>query len=423
METWHLRQPNTRLAVVFGDEFVADEILARLPARCAARCTVLSKRFRQLLTSLHFWLRHQRLGTPPELPHVACLHRHEFGMAFEFHVVGPTFAMKHTIDAECCSYAGTCNGLVLVSSVSYGAQGQSSIEGVVFNPATREEARLSLALPHLQNKDVECRILGFGYGTSSKVYKALIREVDIDEGCTRLMVVSLDSSDCQEPRTVFSCDDDMLCRHSLHMGDGKVYFLFTGEEGREVDNWETTSVLAFDVDNEVAASIPLPEGHDISEFMMLKVRGRPCIYEQKGQDTMIWLLTTDHRWEQLYILVNESSQWGDYFAGAWDCGGGLLLAVFGISGAYLYNLDEVAVVDEKEGGNKLAALSSRTIEYEWPEQFKGIWFGEPFNLLDYHLTLVSPASIVGDVALSGLSRECVVREHELDETFLEMTQK
>ena len=41
---------------VFGDDFVADEILARLPADCAARCTVLSKRFRKLLTRPHFWL-------------------------------------------------------------------------------------------------------------------------------------------------------------------------------------------------------------------------------------------------------------------------------------------------------------------------------------------------------------------------------
>jgi hypothetical protein len=44
--------------VVLGDEFMADEILARLPTRCAVRCTMLSKRFRQLLASPHFWLRH-----------------------------------------------------------------------------------------------------------------------------------------------------------------------------------------------------------------------------------------------------------------------------------------------------------------------------------------------------------------------------
>ncbi|KAM0842936.1 hypothetical protein ACQ4PT_058044 [Festuca glaucescens] len=63
-------------AIVFGDEFVADEILARLPFRCASRCTALSKRFQQLLVGPHFWFRHRRLGAPPELPHIARLYRH-----------------------------------------------------------------------------------------------------------------------------------------------------------------------------------------------------------------------------------------------------------------------------------------------------------------------------------------------------------
>ncbi|KAM0880229.1 hypothetical protein ACQ4PT_033693 [Festuca glaucescens] len=417
-------------AVVLGDEFVADEILARLPARYAARCTVLSKRFRQLLVGPHFWRRHQLLGPPPEPPHVARLYRYDFGLGFEFHVVGPAFAMKHTVDAARCSYAGTCNGLILVSGVSSGDQGQFSVEGVVFNPATREEARLSLPLPEPRNKHVERSIMGFGYGPSTKVYKALIREVDFDGDCTRLMVVSLDG---QEPRTVFSSDHDMLCRHSLHTADGKVYFLiFTmyltfDERQPHVENWETTSVLAFDVDNEAVTSIAVPEGQrkHISDFMMLEIHGRPCIYMQKDEGVVIWLLTTDHRWEQLYVLVNESSQRDDdYFAGAWDCGGGHLLAVFKISGAYMYNLHAAGVEDDDEGGKRLAAVSSMPIEYEWPEQFNGIWFAEPSSLFDYRPTLVSPVSIVSDAAnLSGRPREGVVRKQTLGDMFLEMTQK
>jgi hypothetical protein len=383
---------------------------------------VLSKRFRQLIATSHFWLRHRRLGAPPDLPHVARLYRHEDGKACEFHVAGPAFAMMHTVDTDRCWYASTCDGLVLVSSLSYG---KSSVEGVVFNPATREEARLSLPLPY--DKGVGRIIIGFGYAPSSKVYKALIRELHNDGD--RLMVVPLDG---QEPRIVFSSDhQDLLCRHTLHMGDGKLYFLiytvyFTGEEGYQEDIWETTSVLAFDFDDEVATTIALPEGHDISEYMMLEVRGRPCIYKQKCHDTLIWLLTPDHRWEQLCILVKEGSSpsQGDYFAGAWDCGGGLLLAVFKLSGAYLYNLHEAAAEVQESGSKRLAALSSLAIEYEWPEQFKnGVWFGEPRNLLDYRPTLISPASIVGDAAYLSRRppRERVVGKHELDELFLDMT--
>ncbi|CAM0947884.1 unnamed protein product [Alopecurus aequalis] len=350
-------------------------------------------------------------------------------MGFEFHVVGPGFAMKHTVDADHCSYAGTCNGLVLVSRDSFSFKGQSSVEGIVFNPGTKEEARVSLPLPHPQKENVWCRIFGFGYGPSSKVYKALIRESG--NGGTRLMVVSMDGGGGEEPRTVFSCDDEMLCRHSLHTGDGKVYFLiFTiyyigGEERYEVEDFVVTMVLAFDVDDEVATSIAVPEGEerDISDFMMLEVRGRPCIYKQKGQYTVIWLLTPDHRWEQLYILVNGNSQPDDYFAGAWDCGGDLLFALFKISGAYLYNLREAAVEDKEGSGSRLAALSSLTIEYERPEQFNGTWFGESSNLLDYRPTLISPASIVGDVALSDRPPGCIVRKHELGGMFVEMTQK
>ena len=155
------------------------------------------------------------------------------------------------------------------------------------------------------------------------------------------MVLTLDGSDGQEPRKVLSCRNGFPYTHSLHTGDGKVYFLifdiyFTDveghEEGHQVIKQEATSVLAFDVDDEVATSIAMPQGSkDISLYMMLQIRGRPCIYERRGQDTVIWLLTPDHRWEQLYILVKESSPRSDYLVGAWDIGGGLLFAMFRIN--------------------------------------------------------------------------------------------
>jgi hypothetical protein len=73
------------------------------------------------------------------------------------------------------------------------------------------------------------------------------------------------------------------------------------------------------------------------------------------------------------------------------------------------------------------SLSSLTIEYQWPEQFTGVWFCEHMNLLDYRPALISLASILflgSDVSnVSVRPRKFVARKHESDEMFLEMTHK
>ena len=79
----------------------------------------------------------------------------------------------------------------------------------------------------------------------------------------------------QEPKTVFSCDDELLCGHSQHMADGRVYFLMfivyiDGEEECKVDIWEAKLVLAFDPDDEVVTSAVVPDkGEFISHNKML----------------------------------------------------------------------------------------------------------------------------------------------------------
>jgi hypothetical protein len=77
----------------------------------------------------------------------------------------------------------------------------------------------------------------------------------------------------------------------------------------------------------------------------------------------------------------------------------------------------------EEGRNMLPALSSLTIQYQWPEQFSDVCLVNP--LLDYRPIQISPASILGcsDVSLSVRPRECVARKLELDEMFLKMTHK
>jgi hypothetical protein len=148
---------------------------------------------------------------------VACLLCHYDFNTFYFHAVGPMFVMKHTVIVEHRSwYADTCNVLVLVSGACYPDDGQSSINDAVFNPVTKEEACLSLVLPSPGKEKVCQFILVFGCGPSSKVYKALIRE-EIEDDSIRLMVVSLNGSCGQEPRTVFSFDGYMDCQHKVYV--------------------------------------------------------------------------------------------------------------------------------------------------------------------------------------------------------------
>lgn len=197
-----------------GDEFMADEILARLPACSAARCAVLSKRFRRLLTSPDFWLRHRRLGASLERPHVACFYRYREGrsLCHALQLVGPALAVKHAvgpgISPVTYDYAGTCNGLVLLTTFTDGR----SIDAVVFNPATKEEEAVHLSLPAGGD---HARFFGFGYGPSSKSYKAL---ACVEGGHTggsgwaRLMVVPFgDAAGCR----VLTTEDGILMRVSF----------------------------------------------------------------------------------------------------------------------------------------------------------------------------------------------------------------
>lgn len=58
----------------------------------------------------------------------------------------------------------------------------------------------------------------------------------------------------------------------------------------------------------------------LSFSMMLDINGRPCIYKKEDQETVVWLLTPDHRWERMRFHVQQGSQWDDDLLGTWDCG-------------------------------------------------------------------------------------------------------
>ncbi|KAM3388630.1 hypothetical protein ACQJBY_011017 [Aegilops geniculata] len=404
-----------------GDEFLAAEIVSRLPVREAARCATLSKRFRRLLTTTtDFWLRRRCLGANLPRPHVACfLHYGIDGQvtspipAFDF--VGPALAVKRVVGSPPAMYfyAGTCNGLVLLTtSVD---DGRRYIDGILFNPATRkeDEAAIRLSLTTARGVKSRRRFVGFGYGAKCKAYKVLVcvDQESINHGAVegggggKLMVISFGGhrqNQNQKPRTVlFFPGKSLLCPAGLYMDDedgkGKIYLLANiGNAGRP------TVVLAFDVDDESISTIALPPGKHVRSRLM-EIRGRlcACMRDNAKQNILLWALTpagSGHRWEQLCVLADNrsaSAPWTTALHGAWDCDG-ILFALFDGSIACMYDL--------REQGTGTAGVTARTrrIAVPQPESTKGLQknFGGQF-LWGYQPTLLSPEGTFGDAAWYG----------------------
>ncbi|XBI57547.1 hypothetical protein VPH35_038914 [Triticum aestivum] len=348
-----------------GDEFVAAEIVSRLPVREAARCATLSKRFRRLLTTTtDFWLRRRCLGANLPCPHVACFLRYcidgqETSPIPAFDFVGPALAVKRVVGSPPAMhfYAGTCNGLVLLTTSVH--DGHRYIDGILFNPATRkeDEAAIRLSLPTARGVKSRRRFVGFGYGAKCKAYKVLVcvDQESISHGAVegggggKLMVISFGGhrqDQNQKPRTVlFLPGKSLLCPACLYMDDedgkGKIYLLANiGNGGKP------SAVLAFDVDDEAISTIALPPGKHVKSRLM-EIRGRLCVCmrDDAKQNILLWALTpagSGHRWEQLCVLADHrsaSAPWTRALHGAWDCDG-ILFALFRGSIACMYDLRE-----------------------------------------------------------------------------------
>ena len=146
-----------RLALAGGDETPVDrmslceelltEIFSRLPARSAARCAALSKRWRKFINGPDFWLHHH---SPPRTDDLNIAYIHEYAEArgqrplqHAFHLVGGGLAhglLSSTRHGLTYRYVGTCNGLVALQV--QGLYHPRFFACVVLNPATTEEASL-----------------------------------------------------------------------------------------------------------------------------------------------------------------------------------------------------------------------------------------------------------------------------------------
>jgi len=232
----------------------------------------------------------------------------------------------------CHKYVGTCNGVVLVAPERFDGGGASI---VLFNPAIAgSEEAVRMELPDLPEPG-RYRVSGFGYGTSRRLHMVLVaREeecLDTNDRKSRramyrakeLLVYTLgaggpSSPDDRQRRSVLPELDAKISSKSVYL-DGKVYLLA-----------DYSRVLVFDVDDETVATVDLPgerlpgkrRRHARSKLM--EVSGRLCVATATDDKLSLWLLTPDQQWVRLC-----ESRCGDVnaakLAGAWDCGGVLLL--------------------------------------------------------------------------------------------------
>ncbi|KAL6658522.1 hypothetical protein ACP70R_004108 [Stipagrostis hirtigluma subsp. patula] len=392
------------------DEFLAAEILPRLPAHDARGFAAASTFFRGLLTGQDYWSR-----APRPCPSAACLvvrggdgdgGGHEFhyadaGSSAEPAVVRAAGETATGPMADGYRYAGTCNGLVLLAAPW---SNDGCARGVLFNPASGEEEAVVLALPLAGVFDTDVyhrRFCGLGYSASSKSYKAILCTRDFLPLCGgnrgELAVVPFSGAAAgrQKPRTLATVQMVSNTFHEYFYSltlDGKVYLLH--------DMSRSPPLLAFDVDDETVTAIPFPPRIGVGYYELMEVWGRPCI--AIGQQTLseLWVLTPELRWECRSTLAvgpspsRRCTVHYDHFVirGAWDCGGGLLYALFGDGRGRMYDLRETTPPPARVA-NPLPGEAAKALLPAELQEGTFCW--------GYRPTLVPPTTVFGGGPCSG----------------------
>ncbi|TVU15951.1 hypothetical protein EJB05_39495, partial [Eragrostis curvula] len=303
---------------------VCDDVLlnifARLPARAAVACMVLSKHHHRLICSPEFRNLHCRLGPPLPCPHIAYVVTAPIKRRPEqedpvtrfhgFHVPGAGLsdhAPMRTIVGEPyldMTYVNTCNGIVLLADADFSAP----CSCVLWNPAMADAAKEVTVPDPLPELESEYRVLGLGYGRRSKTYKVLLFRKQTHRkkpphknlrysggGGIRIeysFVVYTVSNTENQPqlRTVLSDNLDAGISHESLYLDGTIYLL------------HVEKLFAFDVDDETVTTIDLPGEGARLESGLMEMYGRPCVYMYEGER---WLLSLDHRWVQRFVTDNS----------------------------------------------------------------------------------------------------------------------
>ncbi|KAL6652128.1 hypothetical protein ACP70R_011053 [Stipagrostis hirtigluma subsp. patula] len=391
---------------------VVGKILARLPARAAVASMALSKHHHRLILSPQFRTLHRRLCPPLPHPHVAYVAtapirrrpEHDPVSVFHgFHLAGAGLTGNEPMRALSggrylhTQYVNTCNGVVLLASDEFSTQCRCTL----WNPAVADAVQ-EVALP-ASSPEKEFLVFGLGYGRRSDTYKLLLWRKDetrlshypgggkfcgyrkcrveyallihtlgdVENQPRLLTVLSVNLEKKSDERSLYT-------KRPLYI-DGMVYLL----------HFDSSAILAVDVDDETADDIDLPGELGRGEpwdapTQLFEMSGRPCVVANDTCRRVLWLLTADHHWEQRCVIKENLELYSsalDYLhrspiAGVWDCGDVLVLLFWG-NILCLYH-----VATEK----MFRADLPHDLVPEWSDY--AICWG-------YKPTLLSPRSIVG----------------------------
>uniref|UniRef100_A0A0E0LVV8 Uncharacterized protein n=1 Tax=Oryza punctata TaxID=4537 RepID=A0A0E0LVV8_ORYPU len=405
----------------------------------------LSRHHRRLITSPEFGRLHCRHGTPLPRPHIAYVataivvsHRDMFGRVKNLeewaeqrakHGFGTgAFAWESQQDRSSTyhgfyvtvgdgrrrgtnpmrvlarqkyndqKYVGTCNGVVLLAGKGETNEVYRPSVGLLLNPAVADdemEVSIDCSSPD------EYHMLGFAYGPRTRTYKLLARKHELVPNLkvypkgrkthvrvsgqplylwrADKLVVHRGGAAANGARA--GLDNDTIPHRSLYM-DSTVYLM----------NVDKGTVVAFDVDDEAVTSIDLPgervaggEPHSHVKSDLMEMSGRVCVATAENGDTSlyaIWLLTADHRWERRCVFRNDYSSSSAKVAGVWDCGRVLLIL--------LQINDDISIYTYDDATEEVSHLNTPPNASPEKQDYLICWGYKP--------TLVSPASIVGELS-------------------------
>ncbi|KAI4988042.1 putative F-box protein At1g47790 [Hordeum vulgare subsp. vulgare] len=385
-------------------------VFSRLPARDAARSVILSKRWREILTGVDFWVNQYHRPSPEVC--LAYLDRGQrplfkfsldgFEGKHAFHLVaaGDTFPISHGLPVAGTElsyrFFGSCNGLVAFEQLGLS---DSCMTCLVVNPAMSQHLTAQLL-----DLSTLSWMLAFGYDPKEDKYKVFVQcGSDV-----KVVPLTLSGTDGSKPMTVLSNVADKFEEfqkntYSLCI-EGFCYVLLSPRDEVCTDGIESQSkkekLLAFHVQRESVTCIEMPEDGTLFSGIM-EMGHSVCVatLSRDRPEITLSVLNSSLCWERMCCLsVSPPSPGGRApgLLGAWQCKRRLVLW-FREHGLAFYNLsleNLVEAVHERTHTFSLEGYQeeNKKLLQHLHKRYQFCW--------GYRPTLVQPGSVIGKVCVT-----------------------